>query len=167
MPHAKTRSWSTCVAAALTLAAWAAPSPAQQTGHASREHSHSHAANPEHPAASDDYVIEITAAGPNLWDLKLRSRTLRMSIVEQGGKPYVKLVPVTKDGAPSPYSAETSLSLEIDPTTATSRSIRLRNEGAYLITADPVQGGGDFNAAIYMHEGDHEHRRRFRFPVIR
>ena len=145
MRYAKTLDWPACMAAALTLTAWAAAAPAQQAGHASKDPSHAHAAKPEHPAASDDYVIEIGAAGPNLWDLKLRNRTLRMSIVEQGGKPYVKLVPVTKDGAPSPYSAETSLSLEIDPTTATSRSIRLRNEGAYLITADPVEGGGDFN----------------------
>lgn len=157
--------WASCWALAAD-AGVATPRSDGTAAEAAHAHTPAQSTTPQHPAVSDDYVIEISNEGPNLWHLKLRNRLLKMSIVEKEGNKYVKLAPVDDNGRPKPYATETILSLEVNPTTTEAHSIPLRNEGEYLIAGEPIDQTEGFNAAIHMTEKDHQHRRRFRFPAI-
>lgn len=132
-------------------------------------HGHSHE-SPEEAKVDDrqsnDRPIEITAEGDNLWHLKTKSRLVKMRLVEQDGKMFAEFLPFTYEGAASPFAADNTVSLEIDPGTAQARLIPMRKEGkgGRLISATPLPSTAAFNAAIHMDEKDHIHRLRFRFP---
>ncbi|HKS56508.1 MAG TPA: hypothetical protein VJS12_14545 [Steroidobacteraceae bacterium] len=134
-------------------------------GHAQGEQGHTHAQATDE-RQSNDRAIEITAAGSNVWELKTKSRLVQMRLVERDGKPFAEFIPKTYEGAPSPFAADNTLSLELNPGTDRARRILLRKEdqGTRLVTTDPLPSTGAFDAALYMDEKDHIHRLRFRFP---
>jgi len=122
------------------------------------------AAPAEH--ASNDRPIEIKTEGPNLWHLLTRSRLVHMVLVDRPTGVYVELLPFNYQGVSSPFADNNNLSLEINPGTPQVRVIKLNKEGAggRLISAEPLPATMAFDAALYMDEGTHYHRLRFRFP---
>jgi len=131
-------------------------------------HGHTHEAQPgkEDERQSNDRQIEIAAAGDNLWDLKTKSRLVKMRLLDRDGKAYAEFLPFSYDGPASPFAADNALSLEIDPGTDRAQRIPLLKEGpgGRLVTAEPLPSTAAFDAALYMDEKDHIHRLRFRFP---
>ena len=134
-------------------------------GHTHGEDGHTHAPAKDE-RQSNDRAIEISAAGANLWELKTKSRLVQMRLLKRDGKSFAEFIPKTYEGAPSPFAADNTLSLELNPGTDRAVQIPLRKEdrGTRLVTAEPLPSTGAFDAALYMDEKDHVHRLRFRFP---
>lgn len=116
--------------------------------------------------ASNDRVIEIKTEGANLWHLLTRSRLVHMMLVERPDGTYVEMLPFNYQGNSSPFADNNNLSLEIDPGTPQAIVIPLNKEGpgGRLISAKPLPATTAFDASLYMDEGTHYHRLRFRFP---
>lgn len=144
--------------------------PVVQAAEEAHGHTHGEDGHTNAPATDDrqsnDRAIEIVAAGANAWELKTKSRLVQMRLFEHDGKPFAEFIPKTYEGAPSPFAADNTLSLELHPGTDRARRIPLRKEdqGTRLVTTDPLPSTGAFDAALYMDEKDHIHRLRFRFP---
>ena len=115
---------------------------------------------------SNDRTIEIKAEADNLWHLYTRSRLVHMRLDRRTDGAYVEMLPFNYNGVASPFADNNNLSLEIDPGTDSVRVIKLLKEGsdASLVSAEPLPGTGAFDASLYMDEGTHYHRLRFRFP---
>lgn len=101
-----------------------------------------------------------------MWHLYTRSRLVHMRLDRRADGAYVEMLPFNYTGVASPFADNNNLSLEINPGTDRVRVIRLLKEGpdGRLISAEPLPGTGPFDAALYMDEGTHYHRLRFRFP---
>ncbi|MGH8423916.1 MAG: hypothetical protein ACRER3_16430 [Pseudomonas fluorescens] len=142
--------------------------------HDSSDQAHGHDHGPSGQAKADDRQsndrqIEITAEGGNLWHLTTKSRLVKMRLVERDGKTFAEFLPFAYDGAESPFAADNTLSLEIDPGTDHVRTIPLLKDGkgGRLVTATALPSTAAFDAALHMDEKDHVHRLRFRFPGAR
>lgn len=115
---------------------------------------------------SNDRTIEIKVEADNLWHLYTRSRLVHMRLDRRADGAYIEMLPFNYNGIASPFADNNNLSLEIDPGTDRARIIRLLKEGpdGRLISAEPLPDTGPFDASLYMDEGSHFHRLRFRFP---
>lgn len=116
--------------------------------------------------ASNDRVIEIKTQGANLWHLLTRSRLVHMTLVDRPDGTYVEMLPFNYQGNSSPFADNNNLSLEVNPGTPQVIVIPLKKEGpgGRLISAKPLPATMAFDASLYMDEGTHYHRLRFRFP---
>ncbi len=164
LTHSKLRTTLLAATSSLLLSACATPAtgPAAPEGQVVA----SMAASGGDGHASNDRVIEIKVVADNLWHLYTRSRLVHMRLDRRADGAYVEMLPFNYEGVASPFADNNNLSLEIDPGTDKVRVIRLLKEGpgGRLISAEPLPDTRAFDGSLYMDEGSHYHRLRFRFP---
>jgi hypothetical protein len=113
---------------------------------------------------SNERTVELTSVSPSLWTIRTSSRLVQIQLVDVGGKPHVKMRPVSFEGQYFPYKETTKLSFEVKPGTSAAKAYALRQDGEWQVTVEPIAEKGAFEAAVFMDEGEHYHRLKFAFP---
>ena len=115
---------------------------------------------------SNERTVELTSVSPGLWKIRTSSRFIEIQSVDVGGRPHVKMRPVSFEGQYFPYKETTKLSFEAKPGTPGAKTYALRRDGEWEVTTEPVTEAGAFEAAVFMDEGEHYHRLKFAFPGL-